>query len=76
VLRDRVEREVRQTLGIPFNPSASAIRYEHSMGQGGLPQLLLRTTATTRRSTGEPVVEVEPQPTPVKVRRVGQAGAA
>jgi anaerobic magnesium-protoporphyrin IX monomethyl ester cyclase len=76
VLRDRVEREVRQTLGIPFNASASAIRYEHSMGQGGLPRLLLRTTPTTRRSTGEPVVEVEPQPTPVKVRRVGQAGAA
>jgi anaerobic magnesium-protoporphyrin IX monomethyl ester cyclase len=33
-LRDQVEREVRAKLNIPFNPSAAAIRYEHSMGQG------------------------------------------
>jgi anaerobic magnesium-protoporphyrin IX monomethyl ester cyclase len=40
-LRDRVEKHVRDKLGIPFNPSGSAIRYEHSMGQH-LPQDILR----------------------------------
>jgi radical SAM superfamily enzyme YgiQ (UPF0313 family) len=45
-LRDLVEREVRKDLGIAFNPSAAAIRYEHSMGQFGaaLPPNILRTT--------------------------------
>ena len=33
-LRDQVERDVRATLCIPFNPGAAALRYEHSMGQG------------------------------------------
>ena len=33
-LRDMVERDVRQTLNIPFNPGAPALRYEHSMAQG------------------------------------------
>mgnify|MGYP001602016778 FL=1 len=42
-LRDFVERDVRATLGIPFNPSAAAMRYEHSMGQSGpLPDYILR----------------------------------
>jgi len=40
--RDRVERDVRAALGIPFNPSAPAMRYEHSMGQFGLPPNILR----------------------------------
>ena len=45
-LRDWVERDVRTTLGIPFNPASAAIRYEHSMGQGpaGLSAKLLRTS--------------------------------
>ncbi len=44
--RDHVERDVRAKLGIPFNPSAPAIRYEHSMGQSGrLPPNILRTTS-------------------------------
>jgi hypothetical protein len=45
-LRDFVERDVRKTLGIPFNPSTPAIRYEHSMGQlgGRLPPMILRAT--------------------------------
>lgn len=45
--RDRVERDVREKLGIPFNPGAPAIRYEHSMGQmgAGLPPNILRTTS-------------------------------
>lgn len=38
--RNRVESEVRETLGIPFNPSVAAKKYEHSMGQ--LPQMVLR----------------------------------
>ncbi len=45
-LRGTVEREVRERLGIPFNPSRSAVRYEHSMGQlgRGLPPNILRTS--------------------------------
>lgn len=34
--RDNLERSVRERLGIPFNPSAPAQRYEHSMGQEGI----------------------------------------
>lgn len=42
-LRDYIERDVRQQLGIKFHTSAAAIRYEHSMGQTGpLPSHLLR----------------------------------
>ena len=40
--RDFIERDVRQKLNIPFYPSASAKRYEHSMGMG-LPQYILKT---------------------------------
>ncbi len=45
-LRDFVERDVRKQLKIQFNPSAPAIRYEHSMGQlgGRLPSNILRST--------------------------------
>lgn len=43
-LRDRVERDVRAALGIPFNPGAAALRYEHSMGQG-LPDFIHRASA-------------------------------
>jgi anaerobic magnesium-protoporphyrin IX monomethyl ester cyclase len=43
--RDRLERVVREKLGIPFNPGAPAIRYEHSMGQGGLPPNILRKSS-------------------------------
>ena len=48
-LRDFVERDVRKRLGIPFNPAAPAVRYEHSMGQfgGALPRTILRTTRGT-----------------------------
>lgn len=47
-LRDFVERDGRRVLGLPFNPSASAIRYEHSMGQlgGALPPNILRTSGS------------------------------
>jgi radical SAM superfamily enzyme YgiQ (UPF0313 family) len=45
-LRDWLEADVRATLGIPFNPAAPSVRYDHSMGQGGIPRSILRTTAT------------------------------
>lgn len=44
--RDWLETEVRAKLGIPFNSGAPALRYEHSMGQGGLPATILRTSRT------------------------------
>jgi radical SAM superfamily enzyme YgiQ (UPF0313 family) len=44
-LRDFVETDVRAKLDIPFNQSAAALRYEHSMGQSGrLPSYILRKT--------------------------------
>lgn len=43
--RDRVERGVREKLNIPFNPSAPAMLYEHSMGQTALPSRMLRTSS-------------------------------
>ena len=46
-LRDQVESEVQATLNIPFNPGAPGVRFEHSMGAGGinqLPQHILRTS--------------------------------
>jgi radical SAM superfamily enzyme YgiQ (UPF0313 family) len=45
-LRDFVERDVRARLGIPFNSSAPALQFEHSMGQFGaqLPRNMLRTS--------------------------------
>ena len=39
-LRQDVEQDVRMKLSIPFNPSRSAQRYEHSMGM--LPPFILR----------------------------------
>lgn len=47
-LRDQTEIDVRAALRIPFNPSAAASRYEHSMGQPGkLPSNILRTTCAS-----------------------------
>lgn len=43
-LRDQVERDVRRVLRIPFNPSRASQRYEHSMGQSGLPAAILRAS--------------------------------
>jgi radical SAM superfamily enzyme YgiQ (UPF0313 family) len=43
--RDFIERDVRAKLGIPFNPSAPALRFEHSMGQAGpLPPQILKSS--------------------------------
>ena len=56
--RDNLEREVRDKLGIPFNSSAASVNFEHSMGQGPLPDHILRVTKE-RKSTmkvGLPVI--------------------
>ncbi|MBI5919128.1 MAG: B12-binding domain-containing radical SAM protein [Nitrosomonadales bacterium] len=45
-LRDKVEHDVRAALSIPYYPAKSAIRYEHSMGQG-LPMSLYRESTGT-----------------------------
>ena len=57
-LRDFVERDVRSRLGIPFNPGAAAMRYEHSMGQPGpLPPRILRSSASTTPAPGTLALE-------------------
>ena len=50
-LRDWLEQDVRAELGIPFNAGAPALRYEHSMGQGGIPSRILRSTSTAVSSS-------------------------
>jgi radical SAM superfamily enzyme YgiQ (UPF0313 family) len=52
-LRDNVEKDVREKLNIPFNPSGTVIRYEHSMGQFGkdIPPTILRTTKSSKSSS-------------------------
>lgn len=58
-LRNFVESDVRHKLGIPFNSSAAAIRYEHSMGQVGyLQNHILRTTEAGRQADGQRVAAV------------------
>ncbi len=42
-VRDQIERETRDVLGIPFNPARASMRFEHSMGQG-LPDFILRAS--------------------------------
>ncbi|MFM8551386.1 MAG: B12-binding domain-containing radical SAM protein [Nitrospiraceae bacterium] len=43
-LRDWLEADARKTLGIAYPATLSALRYEHSMGQAGLPSNILRTS--------------------------------
>jgi anaerobic magnesium-protoporphyrin IX monomethyl ester cyclase len=52
-LRDWLEAHVRGALGIPYNTAAPAVRYEHTMGQGGIPANILKSTSTTG-SAGAP----------------------
>ena len=55
-LRDWLEADVRRTLSIPFNHADPGIRYEHSMGQGGLPPSILRTSRSSpARATRRPI---------------------
>lgn len=49
-LRDWLEADVRGKLGIPYNMASPAVRYEHSMGQGGLPATILRATPSSLKS--------------------------
>ncbi len=44
--RNMLEDDVRKDLGIPFNPSAPAMLYEHSMGMTALPPHILKSTET------------------------------
>jgi radical SAM superfamily enzyme YgiQ (UPF0313 family) len=44
-MRDWLEADVREKLGIPFNSARAALRYEHSMGQG-LPSFILKREQT------------------------------
>jgi len=50
-LRNFVEKDVRTILKIPFNPAGAARRFEHSMGQMGLPELVLRRSAPSSVSS-------------------------
>jgi radical SAM superfamily enzyme YgiQ (UPF0313 family) len=72
-LRNFVESDVRRKLGIPFNSSAAAIRYEHSMGQlGSLPNHILRRT-----TPGEmPASFDQPTDAAARVGSVGEKVAA
>lgn len=79
--RGSVEDEVRSALQIPFNASAVALRYEHSMGQGGLPPQLLRRTSPDRptASAHEAAVPLEgcgPPGAPLEFLRSGDLRAA
>ena len=40
--RDKLEDEVRGILNIPFNPAGGVIKFEHSMGQGVIPESILK----------------------------------
>jgi len=53
-LRNWVERDVRRELDIPFNPSAAAVCYEHSMGRGinALPAFVLRRSSPLPAGSG------------------------
>ena len=43
--RDELEHDIRAILKIPFNKTAPAVQYEHSMGQfGQFPRNILRTS--------------------------------
>lgn len=42
-LRNDIDRDVREQLNIPYPTSTPATRYEHSMGQSGLPDSILRS---------------------------------
>lgn len=51
-LRDWLERDVRSTLGIPYQTGAPAVRYEHSMGQGGIPANILKASSRSTPPAG------------------------
>jgi radical SAM superfamily enzyme YgiQ (UPF0313 family) len=42
--REKLEKEVRKKLNIPFNPSRSGLVHDHSMGMGNIPDHILRNS--------------------------------
>jgi radical SAM superfamily enzyme YgiQ (UPF0313 family) len=53
-IRDQIERNVREKLGLPWNQGAPAIQFEHSMGQSGpLPSNILRQSKA--RDVAKPI---------------------
>lgn len=61
--RDWIERSVRATLRIAFNPSRVAARYEHSMGMPGpLPPHVLRVSSPRLGRDAVGAVAVDAQP--------------
>lgn len=44
-VRDWLEADVRAALGIDYNAAAPSLRYDHAMGQGGIPASILRRSA-------------------------------
>ena len=46
-LRDGLEADVRSYLQIPYPEASAGVRYEHSMGQGSIPEHLLRSSSQT-----------------------------
>ncbi|MES2006832.1 MAG: radical SAM protein [Patescibacteria group bacterium] len=50
-MRDKLESDCRRELGIPFNPSAAATLFEHSMGQTSLPRQILRHSLAEHAET-------------------------
>ena len=56
--RDWLETDVRQRLSIPFNSANPGLRYEHSMGQTGLPPSILRTSDATAKRAAHKVIRV------------------
>jgi hypothetical protein len=44
--RDWLEADVRAALGIQYNAAAPSLRYDHSMGQGGIPRSILRSSGS------------------------------
>lgn len=53
-LRNEIEKDVRTTLNIPFNPGSVALRFEHSMGQG-LPDVIYKESKIISNSLAETV---------------------
>ena len=43
VARDNLEKEVRNSLNIPFNYAGQSIKFEHSMGQGQISSEILKS---------------------------------
>jgi len=43
IARDNLEKEVRNSLNIPFNYAGASIKFEHSMGQGQISSMIFKS---------------------------------